>query len=189
MAFKQIANSAPTLGGVASSIIQSAIIAPASANKPYILGAGVIGTAPTGSRKGTKAFIGAGATIKGIMCLGANQIQQRGINGVISSGYTEGYNQVGIVGAFWAALDLANFNKTTVDAQTAGETLSVDSNGVFAYGATAPAGFTAVTSDITVLNYFDKAIVPTINESFTVGANTTTFNYAKGIGAILLVIR
>lgn len=189
MAFQSISSNKPSLGGVVSSITPSVVIAPVVADKPYIMGSAVIGTAPATSGENTKAFVGAGANIRGVMCLGAPQIQQRGTDGIVRSGYGEDYNQVGANGAFWAALDLANFTKADVDALTAEAKLSVDSNGVFSYSATAPAGNTEVTSNVVVLNYFDKAIIPAINESVTVGATTTTFNYTKGIGAILLVIK
>lgn len=178
MAFSGISGNTPGLGSVASGVIQSVLIAPAKFNKPYIMGAGVVSITPDSSTKASGASVGAGATILGIASLGGAQIQQRG--DFVKEGYDSDYNQVGLRGAFWAALDLANFDATALT----GASLYVDANGVFSYAATAPTGATKVTSNVAVLNYCDKAILSAIDE--TIG--TTTFSYASGIGAILLAI-
>lgn len=183
-----IALSKPTLGGLVSSMSPSVIIAPVNVNRPYIMGSVVAGLVPTSSKNSTKAIIKkpANANIKGVMSLGMPQIEQRGHKGFVKDGYANDYNNIGMKGAFWCALDLANFDKTQVDALTDNGVLSADDNGVLSFGATAAANTIAVNGK--VLNYYDTPIISAINETISVGGTQYTFNYAKGIGAILVVI-
>lgn len=188
MAQNGIALSRPALGGVVSSMSPSVIIAPANATRPYIMGSIVTGTIPTPNKQATKVVIKAGQ-IKGVMCLGTPQVQQRGKTGIVREGFSADYNNFGTKGAFWCALDLKNFDKSKVDALTDNGVLSVDSNGVLSYGENNPAGNTQITgANIAVLNYYDTAIIGATNETVSVGQTNYTFAYPNGIGAILVVI-
>lgn len=198
-----IAQSRPELGGLVSSMSPSVIIAPANANRPYIMGSVVAGLNPTPTKQSVKAFVGQPAgqqEIQGVMCLNVAQIKQRGgQDGFVKSGFAEDYNNIGTKGAFWCALDLAHFDRTAVEALQGNGILSVDGNGVLSFGATAVQGNTSAGAaanntpiephSASVFNFYDSAIIGAIDEVVSVGNTTYTFKYPQGIGAILVVIR
>lgn len=202
MAINGIAQSKPALGGVVSSITPSVVIAPVSADRPYILGSVVVGITPTASTTPAKAFVGqpeGEQKIQGVMCLGSAQVAQRGENGFVKAGFADDYNNFGTKGAFWCALDLAHFTKSDVEGVGGKGVLSVDKNGVLSFGKTnvqnnTSAGGTdnnvVIGNDcVSVLNFYDKAIIGAIDESVAVGAETYAFKYPKGIGAILVIVK
>ena len=189
-----IAQSRPELGGLVSSMSPSVIITPANANRPYIMGSVVAGINPTGTKQSVKAFVGSPTgkqAIQGVMCLNVAQIKQRGgQDGFVKTGFAEDYNNLGTKGAFWCALDLANFDRADVEALQGNGVLSVDTNGVLSFGATAPAGNATIEAqNASAYNFYDNAIIGAIDEVVAVGNTTYTFKYPQGIGAILVVIR
>lgn len=195
-----IALSQPDLGSIVSSMSPSVVIAPVNADRPYIMGSVVAGLAPSASKESTKAFIGAPSgkqKLQGVMCLGIGQIKQRSKDGFVRDGFASDYNNYGTQGAFWCALDLQHFDKIKI-VNGAG-VLSVDVNGVLSFsdanitgntaGGTATANVEIDNSNASALNYYASPIISAIDETIVVGANTYTFKYPNGIGAILLVIR
>ena len=184
--FRGITDSSPALGTPVAQVSSASVIAHASANRPYILGSAVIGTISTRDGSKVKALVGAAASVKGVMCLPSPGVEQRGT--FVKAGYDDNFNNAGFSGAFWCALDLANFDASEVEALTAEGVLSVDSNGVFSYGQTAPSNNTTVTNGV-VLNYYDSAILSAMDESVSVDSTTYTFKYDSGIGGIMIAFK
>lgn len=200
MILKGISQSAPTLGGVVTSNVSSVIIAPVTANRPYIMGSVVAGTTPTLVQSPTKVFIGQPAgqqEIAGVMCLGSPQVEQR--NAFVRSGFNADYNNMGSGGIFWCALDLQHFDKNQIEALQGNGILSVDKNGVLSFSNQAIQNNTAgggqenntpiEPHSAIVYNYYDKPVLGAIDEVINVGQTAYTFKYPKGIGVIALKIR
>lgn len=190
-----IAKSLPALGGIVAEVSPSAVISPATATRPYIMGCAVTGIIPAANRETSKVVIGQAAEIKGAMVLGLPQLEQRG--SFVEAGFDGKYNNVGLTGAFWCALDLAHFTASDVEALSAEGVLSVDKNGVFSYGTANvigndAAGTSADNIQVTnakVLQYVATPIIGAIDSQVVSGSETYTFKYSSGIGAILLVLK
>lgn len=187
-----ITTSKPELGSTVRGQLNTQIIYHASADKPYIMGAGVFGITPSLSTTSLpQAVVGKATNDKnrllGVMALGIGHVVQRDV--FVTAGYAESYNNIGVQGGFYVALDLQYFD----DKKLANAKLTVDGNGVFSFtsdavnstgaNTTATANI-AVAGDFKVIRIYSKAILNPINT--TIG--NYTFNYPKGIGALELVI-
>lgn len=182
-----IAIAKPALGAIVSADNNAVGIAHTSADRPFILGSAVTNLVPVNDKASPLSVVGAGATIQGIMCQGISGIVTRGF--FIKEDYDKTWNNVGIRGTFWGALDLKNFNGADYAdlINTKSFILSVDANGVFSISKTAVANNTAVTN-AKVLGVYSGIVQEAIDESIVVGGNTYTFTYPNGIGAICIAL-
>lgn len=191
-----IAQNKPELGSTIRYNVGSQYITSATADKPFILGAGVfaVNVNPlTGLPEASVGGITADTKdrLLGIMSLGLGQIVQRGV--FVTSGYNEKWNNLATGGGYYIALDLQYFDATKLK----GAKLTADANGIFSYSNAAVTSTGASTTGTAtvevkgryvVLNYYDKAILEPINKTITVGSTNYVFKYPKGIGALEVYI-
>lgn len=191
-----ISKSVPELGSTIRAAQGAQYITSATANRPYILGSGVFGINIKPITELPEAKVG-GITadtadrLLGIMALGLGQIVHRGV--FVTEGYNQRWNNLGISGGYYIALDLQYFDPTKLS----GATLTADGNGVFSYSNTAVQSTGASTTatatlpvkgGVVVVNYCNKPILEAINRTIAVGSTNYIFNYPKGIGALEVFI-
>lgn len=184
---QNIASSKPALGGVVSADNNAVGISAVIADRPYILGSAVTKIVPLDDKVKPLGVVGKGANIAGVMALGINQIPPRGF--FVDSGFDSGWNNVGFRGAFWCALNLANFNATDFAdfINTKDFKLSVDKNGVFSVSKADIADNENVLNGI-VLAVHSGIIQEALDKTITIGANTYEFKYPNCIGAVCIAL-
>lgn len=179
-----ISGTRAALGSPVTKISPALTIKHSKANRPYIMGSAVVGTIPARDGFQTTALVGQASVVKGIMCLGIPPIYQRG--GFVDKGYDALYNNMALSGAFWCALDLANFSASDISDEEG--ILSVDKNGVFSYSLTLPADNVEVKNAV-VLNYSNTPLTNPVSRTIKVNDEIYEFDYPSGIGGILLVLK